>query len=446
MSLLARASRVLPGGVNSPVRAFRGVGGEPVFVRAATGAYLEGEDGRRYVDYIGGYGPHILGHRHPAVVDAISAALGRGTAFGAPTLAEVELAETLVAALPGTEMVRLVNSGTEATMSALRLARAATGRHRFVKFAGCYHGHADPFLVAAGSGAATLGVPSSPGVPPEVTAATLIAPYNDLAAVERHFAAAGTSIAAVFVEPIAGNMGLVPPVPDFLPGLRRLCDQHGALLVFDEVMTGFRVAWGGAQTLLGVEPDLTTLGKVIGGGLPLAAYCGRRSLMSQVAPAGPVYQAGTLAGNSLAVAAGRAALGELAAAEGEVYRRLEATGARLQEGIRTAAQSHGIACRVERQGSMLGLFFTAAPVRNLDDVDASDRARFARVFHHLLAGGVHLPPSPYETLFLSAAHGDAELATTLAAFDRAFAAEAGGAREPALAAGGHSRSENVPAG
>jgi glutamate-1-semialdehyde 2,1-aminomutase len=432
MSLLARASRVLPGGVNSPVRSFRGVGGEPVFVRAATGAYLEGEDGRRYIDYIGGYGPHILGHRHPVVVEAIAAALGRGTAFGAPTLAEVEFAETIAAALPAAEMVRLVNSGTEATMSALRLARAATDRDRFVKFAGCYHGHADPFLVAAGSGAATLGVPSSPGVPAEVTAATLVAPYNDLAAVERHFDAAGAAaspgagIAAVFVEPIAGNMGLVPPAPGFLAGLRRLCDRHGALLVFDEVMTGFRVAWGGAQTLLGVEPDLTTLGKVIGGGLPLAAYCGRRDLMSRVAPAGPVYQAGTLSGNPLAVAAGRATLGQLAAGDGLAYRRLEEAGARLAAGIGAAASRHGIACRVERQGSMLGLFFTAAPVRSLADVDASDRARFARVFHRLLAAGVHLPPSPYETLFLSTAHGDAEIAATLDAFDQAFGAESSG--------------------
>ncbi len=284
--LLERAARVLPGGVNSPVRAFRGVGGEPVFVRAAQGAWLWGEDGRRYIDYIGAYGPQILGHRHPAVLAAVQEALARGTAFGAPTLPEVELAERIAAALPAVEMVRLVNSGTEATMSALRLARAATGRNRFVKFAGCYHGHADPFLVAAGSGAATLGVPSSPGVPAAVTADTLLAPYNDLAAVAALFASHGAGIAAVIVEPIAGNMGLVPPLPDFLAGLRRLCDGHGALLIFDEVMTGFRVAWGGAQTLLGVVPDLTTLGKVIGGGLPLAAYGGRRDLMQRIAPAG----------------------------------------------------------------------------------------------------------------------------------------------------------------
>jgi glutamate-1-semialdehyde 2,1-aminomutase len=423
MSLLERAERVMPGGVNSPVRAFRGVGGEPVFVRAAQGAWLWAEDGRRYVDYIGAYGPHILGHRHPAVLAAIQEALGRGTAFGAPTLPEVELAERIATALPSVEMVRLVSSGTEATMSALRLARAATGRRRFVKFAGCYHGHADPFLVAAGSGAATIGVPSSPGVPAAVTADTLLAAYNDLEAVEALLDVHGKDVAAVIVEPIAGNMGLVPPAPGFLPGLRRLCDQRGALLIFDEVMTGFRVAWGGAQTLLGVTPDLTTLGKVIGGGLPLAAYGGRRELMRQIAPAGPVYQAGTLSGNPLAVAAGGAALAELAAGGGAAYHRLESAGASLQAGIEAAAGRHGIPCRVQRQGSMLGLFFTGSPVCRLEDVDGSDRARFTRVFHRLLRQGIHLPPSPYETFFLSTAHGEAEISATLVAFEHAFAEE-----------------------
>jgi glutamate-1-semialdehyde 2,1-aminomutase len=424
MTLLARAEKVLPGGVNSPVRAFRGVGGEPVFVRSACGAYLEGEDGRRYIDYIGGYGPHILGHRHPAIVAAIEEALGRGTAFGAPTLAEVELAEVIVAALPSVEMVRLVNSGTEATMSALRLARAATGRNRFVKFVGCYHGHADPFLIAAGSGAATIGVPSSPGVPGAVVADTLLAPFNDLGAVEGLFARHGDTIAAIIVEPIAGNMNLVPPVPGFLEGLRTLCDRHASLLIFDEVMTGFRVAWGGAQIILDVTPDLTTLGKVIGGGLPLAAYAGPRDLMTRIAPAGPVYQAGTLSGNPLAVAAGRAALRELAKDEDCPYEALEATGARLQEGIEAAAQRHGIPCRVERQGAMMGLFFTADPVHRMEDVDATDRQRFARVFHKLLDRGVHLPPSPYEAMFFSTAHGEAEVAATLEAFDAAFKEEA----------------------
>jgi glutamate-1-semialdehyde 2,1-aminomutase len=427
MSLLQRAARVLPGGVSSPVRAFRGVGGEPVFVRAAQGAYLEGEDGRRYIDYIGGYGPHILGHRHPAIVAAVEEALARGTAFGAPTLAEVELAEVIAAALPAVEMVRLVNSGTEATMSALRLARAATGRNRFVKFEGCYHGHADPFLIAAGSGAATIGVPSSPGVPAAVVADTLLAPYNDLAAVERLFEQDGEGIAAVIVEPIAGNMNLVPPVPGFLQGLRDLCDRYGALLIVDEVMTGFRVAWGGAQNLFDIRPDLTTLGKVIGGGLPLAAYAGPRELMQRIAPAGPVYQAGTLSGNPLAVAAGRAALALLAMDDPCPYEILERTAARLQQGTEETGRRHGIACRVQRAGSMLGLFFTSEPIRRLEDVHATDRQRFARVFHKLLARGVHLPPSPYEAMFLSTAHGEAEIATTLEAFDAAFAEEAAGA-------------------
>jgi glutamate-1-semialdehyde 2,1-aminomutase len=425
MSLMERAERVLPGGVNSPVRAFRGVGGTPVFVRAASGAYLEGEDGRSYIDYIGGYGPHILGHRHPAIVAALEAALDRGTAFGAPTVAEVELAERIADAFPSVEMVRLVNSGTEATMSALRLARAATGRNRFVKFEGCYHGHADPFLIAAGSGAATIGVPSSPGVPGAVVADTLLAPYNDLDAVEGLFARLGPEIAAVIVEPIAGNMNLVPPVPGFLEGLRALCDRHGALLIFDEVMTGFRVAWGGAQTVLGVTPDLTTLGKVIGGGLPLAAYCGRRDLMSMVAPAGPVYQAGTLSGNPLAVAAGRAALTELSRDVDCPYEQLEETGERLAAGIVDAARRHGLPCRVERQGAMMGLFFTDSPIRCLEDVHATDRQLFSRVFHLLLERGVHLPPSPYEALFFSTAHGDAEIEATLDAFDGSFAEAAG---------------------
>jgi len=419
--LLARASRVMPGGVNSPVRAFRGVGGEPVFVRAAEGAWLEGEDGRRYLDLIGGYGPMILGHRHPAVEEAVAAALRRGTVFGAPTLAEVELAERLVAAVPSLEMVRLVSSGTEATMSALRLARAATGRDRMVKLAGCYHGHGDAFLVAAGSGAATIGSPSSPGVPAAVVADTLVAPYNDLEAASALFARHGREIAALFVEPIAGNMGLVPPRPGYLAGLRELCDAHGALLVFDEVMTGFRVAWGGAQSLLDVRPDLTTLGKVIGGGLNIGAYGGPRALMERVAPAGPVYQAGTLSGSPLAVAAGLATLEQLAADGFAVYERLERTSAALAAGIADAAAGAGVPCRVHRQGSMLGLFLTGGEVRSLADVDASDRVAFARLFHGLLAEGVHLPPSPYEALFVSAAHGAREIEHAAGAFSRAFA-------------------------
>ncbi|HEV8629008.1 MAG TPA: glutamate-1-semialdehyde 2,1-aminomutase [Thermoanaerobaculia bacterium] len=421
--LYQRACRVMPGGVNSPVRAFRGVGGEPVFIRAAEGAWLEGEDGKRYVDYIGGYGPMILGHRHPAVEEAIARALRRGTVFGAPTAAEVELAERIVAAVPSLEMVRLVSSGTEATMSALRLARAATGRPKLVKFAGCYHGHGDAFLVAAGSGAATIGIPSSPGVPAAVTTDTLVAPYNDLEATAALFDHWGGEIAALFVEPVAGNMGLVPPVDGFLAGLRRLCDDHGALLVFDEVMTGFRVAWGGAQQLFGVRPDLTTLGKVIGGGLNIGAYGGPRELMQRIAPAGPVYQAGTLSGSPLAVAAGLATLELLAAEDGAIYRRLDAAGGRLAAGIAAAAARAGVPCRVHQQGSMLGFFLTAGEVRSLADVDASDRAAFARLFHALLATGIHLPPSAYEALFVSAAHGEAEIDLTLAAFERAFASQ-----------------------
>ena len=425
MSHFERASRVMPGGVSSPVRAFTGVGGEPLFVRSARGAYMEGEDGRRYLDYVGAYGPHILGHGHPDVVAAVREAAERGTAFGAPTVAEAELAEVIVSALPSVDMVRLVNSGTEATMSALRLARAATGRNRFVKFDGCYHGHGDAFLVAAGSGAATIGHPSSPGVPEAVTADTLVAPFNDLVAVRELFSRHGAEIAAVFVEPYAGNMSLVPPDEGFLEGLRELCDEAGALLVFDEVMTGFRVAWGGVQTLPrhGVRPDLTTLGKVIGGGLPLAAFGGPGELMERLAPTGPVYQAGTLSGNPLAVAAGLAALRVLRADDGAVYRRLEESGAALAEALAGAARDAGVPCTVQRCGSMVGVFFTAEAVRSKADVDASDRELYRRVFHRMLEAGVHLPPSPYETFFVSAAHGDAEIEATVEAFRRALAEE-----------------------
>jgi glutamate-1-semialdehyde 2,1-aminomutase len=420
-SLFARACRTLPGGVNSPVRAFRGVGGEPVFVRAAQGAWLEGEDGRRYLDFIGGYGPMILGHRPPAVEAAVAAALARGTVFGAPTRAEVELAERIVSAVPSLEMVRLVSSGTEATMSALRLARAATGRRKLIKLAGCYHGHGDAFLVAAGSGAATIGTPSSPGVPAAVTADTLVADYNDLSGVEALFGEHGEDVAALFVEPVAGNMGLVPPRPGYLEGLRRLCDRHGALLVFDEVMTGFRLAWGGAQERFRILPDLTTMGKVIGGGLNIGAYGGRRELMERIAPAGPVYQAGTLSGNPLAVAAGLATLGELMRDGGAVYEQLERATARIADAIVAAADRAGVPCRVQRVGSMLGFFMTRSEVWSLAAVDASDRATFARLFHALLREGVYLPPSAYETLFVSAAHGSSEIEHAARAFERAFA-------------------------
>jgi glutamate-1-semialdehyde 2,1-aminomutase len=411
--------------VNSPVRAFRGVGGEPVFIRSASGAWLEAVDGRRFVDYIGGYGPMILGHCHPRVVDAIRDAAGRGQSFGAPTLEEVELAERIIGALPAVEMVRLTSSGTEATMSALRLARAATGRDRVVKFEGCYHGAADPFLVAAGSGASTIGVPSSPGVPAAVTADTLLAPYNDLERADRLFAENPATIAAVIVEPIAGNMGLVPPAEGFLRGLRDLCSRHGALLVFDEVMTGFRVGWTGAQGRCGIAPDLTCLAKVIGGGLPIGAYAGPRDLMRRVAPAGDVYQAGTLSGNPIAVAAGARTLEILDHGRETIYPALDAAAARLASGIERHAAANRVPCQVARCGSMLSFFLTDRPVRTLSDVDRSDRAAFSRLFHLLLERGVHLPPSPYETLFVSTAHGEAEIDRTIDAFGHGFRALAG---------------------
>lgn len=422
MNHLQRAARVMPGGVSSPVRAFTGVGGEPVFIRAAAGAYLVGEDGRRYVDYIGGYGPHILGHGHQAIINAVTRALRDGTTFGAPTLAEVELAETICSALPAVEMVRLVSSGTEATMSALRLARAATGRERFVKFDGCYHGHGDAFLVAAGSGAATLGVPSSPGVPAALAADTLVAPYNDLAAVADLFDRHGAEIACVFVEPIAGNMGLVLPEPGFLEGLRELCDQAGALLVFDEVMTGFRVTWGGAQTLLGIRPDLTTLGKVIGGGLPVGAYAGSRELMEQMAPSGPVYQAGTLSGNPLAMAAGAVTLRALQA-QG-TWERLTGCCASAADAIGDAAARAGIPVRQNRVGTMFSTFFTDQPVTNWQTARGSDTEAFAAFFRAMLEHGVYLAPSQFEACFVSTAHDNEAIERTAEAAGQAIEAVA----------------------
>ena len=422
MTLMERACRTLPGGVNSPVRAFRGVGGDPIFVRAGEGAYLIAEDGKRYIDYIGSYGPLIFGHRPPFVIAALEEALTRGTTFGAPTVAEIEIAELICSALPAMEMVRLVNSGTEATMSALRLARAATERAKYVKFTGCYHGHGDAFLVAAGSGAMTLGVPSSPGVPASVTEGTLVAPYNDLDAVAALFDAHPGEIAAVIVEPVGGNMGVVPPREGFLAGLRELCDAHGALLIFDEVMTGFRVAWGGAQERFGIAPDLTTLGKVIGGGLPIGAYGGRRDLMERISPAGPVYQAGTLSGNPLAVAAGMAALGHLRDHRETIYPQLERTTAELARRLGEAAAARGVPVRCQQAGSMLGFFFADpdTPIETLEHVDASDRDLFCKVFHGLLRRGVHLPPSPYEAFFLSTAHGEKEFDLTVDAFAAAL--------------------------
>ncbi|MEX0856011.1 MAG: glutamate-1-semialdehyde 2,1-aminomutase [Gemmatimonadota bacterium] len=411
--LRARAEIVIPGGVNSPVRSFRSVGGAPFFVERGEGAYLYDVDGNRYLDYVLSWGPLVLGHAHPVVVAAVEAQLSRGTSYGAPTPGEVELAERLVRLVPSIEVVRLVSSGTEATMSALRVARAYTGRTRFLKFSGCYHGHADPFLVAAGSGVATLGLPDSPGVPTGAVGDTAVLPFNDLDAVEALFRREGNAIAAVFVEPIMGNAGLIPPLPGFLEGLRRITDHHGALLVFDEVMTGFRVALGGAQTLLGVTPDLTTLGKVIGGGLPVGAFGGRRDIMERVAPAGPVYQAGTLSGNPLATAAGNAQLAWLE--EHDPFSALEDVGRRLVDGLVAALEGAGVPACGGAVGSMWGIFLHPGPVRNFEEARAADTERFGRFHRALLERGVFLAPSPFEAGFLSVLHGEDALTFTLEA-------------------------------
>jgi glutamate-1-semialdehyde 2,1-aminomutase len=416
--LFEQARRRIPGGVNSPVRAFGRVGGHPLFIAEAHGATLTDVDGNTYLDYVGSWGPMILGHDHPAVREAVLDALGRGASFGAPTEAEVALADRICSLVPSIEVVRLVNSGTEATMSAVRLARAATGRPAVLKFRGGYHGHGDTFLVEAGSGAATLGVPSSPGVTAAVAADTLNAEYNDLEGVRTLLEDRAGEVAAIIVEPVAGNMGCVPPAPGFLAGLRELCDEHGPLLIFDEVMTGFRLAAGGAQDRYGVRPDLTTLGKVIGGGLPVGAYGGREDLMRQVAPDGPVYQAGTLSGNPLAVAAGLAALDRLAA-HPEIYDRLEMLGARLEEGmlrvIRDGAGAHPWPLCWNRVGSMFTLFFTPGPVVDWPTAAAADTERFSTFFHGMLARGVYLAPSPFEAGFISAAHTEEDIDRTVAA-------------------------------
>ncbi len=406
--LMATAERVIPGGVNSPVRAFRGVGGQPFFVARAAGSRLWDVDGRSYIDFVGSWGPLILGHAPAAVVEAITEAAARGTSYGAPTAAEVELAELIIAAYPSMELVRLVSSGTEAAMSAIRVARGATGREVIVKFDGCYHGHADSLLVKAGSGGATFSIPDSRGVPQSLARLTVTAPFNDLQAVRDAFRARGDEIAAVIVEPVAGNMGVVPPAAGFLAGLRELCTRHGALLIFDEVITGFRVAWGGAQALYGVQPDLTCLGKIIGGGLPVGAYGGRRDLMAHVAPLGGVYQAGTLSGNPLTVAAGLATLRALG--QGEGYGRLERLGALLEAGLRTAADKTGEPLTVNRVGSMLTAFFTEGPVLDYATARRADTARYARYFHAMLARGVFLAPSQFEAAFVSLAHSEADVA------------------------------------
>jgi len=415
----ARARELLPGGVNSPVRAFRGVGGEPVFFQSGEGAWLTDVDGNRYVDFVGSWGPLILGHGHPAVVEAVTAAARTGTSFGAPHPAEVELAELVQAAMPSVEKVRMVSSGTEATSAAIRLARGATGRDCILKFEGCYHGAADSFLVKAGSGVETLGLPDSPGVPAALAALTLTAPFNDLEAAEAVFRSRGKDIAAVIVEPVVGNMGVLVPREGYLQGLQALAARAGALLIFDEVMTGFRLARGGAQALYGVKPDLTTMGKVIGGGLPVGAYGGRRDLMAKIAPEGPIYQAGTLSGNPLAVAAGIACLRELA--RPGAYERLEATSAALCQGISAAAREASVPLTLNRVGSMWTAFFTADPVYDYVSAKRADTQRFGRFFHALLDRGVYLPPSQFEAAFVSLAHGEAEVRHTLEAVRQALA-------------------------
>jgi glutamate-1-semialdehyde 2,1-aminomutase len=415
--LFERAQRRIPGGVNSPVRAFRAVGGTPVFFERAAGPYLWDADGNRYIDYVGSWGPMLAGHTHPAVVEAVQEAASRALSFGAPTAAEVELADLLCRLLPSLDMVRLVSSGTEATMTALRLARGFTGRTLIVKFEGCYHGHADALLVKAGSGALTFGNPSSAGVPAQVAAATLVLDYNDSAQLRRLFSEKGKDIAAVIVEPVAGNMNLVLPAAGFLETLREECTRHGAVLIFDEVMTGWRVAAGGAQARYGIRPDLTTLGKVIGGGLPLGAVGGRREIMEKLAPLGPVYQAGTLSGNPIAVAAG---LATLKAVSG-VQEKVETTTQSLVEGLAAEARKAKVAFSAQSIGSMFGVYFRATPPKSFAEVMQCDRERFNRFFHEMLKRGVYLAPSAYEAGFVSAAHGGGEIEATLAAAREAFA-------------------------
>jgi len=412
-TLFQRAQEVMPGGVNSPVRAFRGVGGTPPFIEQAQGSRIFDADNLQYIDCVGSWGPMILGHGHRYVVEAVKKAATRGFSFGAPTLGEIELAEMVIAAIPSIEMLRLVNSGTEATMSALRLARAATGRKKIIKFDGGYHGHVDALLVKAGSGSATFNVPDSAGVPKEVTELTISVAYNNVDAVRN---AMTDEVAAVIVEPVAGNMGCVPPREGFLAGLREICSSSGALLIFDEVMTGFRVAYGGAQTLYGVKPDITTLGKIIGGGMPIGAYGASKTLMEYVSPLGPMYQAGTLSGNPIAVTAGRATLGVLK--NSSIYNDLEERSAEFAAGVRAAAEKHNVSIAFNRVGSMWTLFFTDAPVVDFESANRSNREKFARFFHLMLGEGVYLPPSQMEAASFSAAYAKKDILQLIERVDR----------------------------
>ena len=417
MSLFDDARQVIAGGVNSPVRAFASVGGEPIFFKSASGSRVFAEDGREFIDYVGSWGPMILGHAHPDVIESVVATARDGLSFGAPCVLETQIAEKICQMLPAVEKVRMVSSGTEATMSAIRLARGHTGRDKIVKFEGCYHGHSDSLLIKAGSGALTLGIPSSPGVPAGLAEHTITLSFNDIDGVKAAFSALGNEIAGVIVEPIAGNMNMVPPVDGFLETLRAECTSAGALLIFDEVMTGFRVARGGAQSIYGIEPDITTLGKVIGGGMPVAAYCGRADIMASMAPDGPIYQAGTLSGNPVAMAAGLRTLQLID--NDEFWSSLDAATERLANGLAEAARAANIALSVENQGGMFGFVFTdAGPVRSFAEVSAADVERFKRFFHGMLDEGVYFAPSAYEAGFVSAAHSEADIEATLAAAER----------------------------
>ncbi len=418
--LFERAQQTIPGGVNSPVRAFKHVGGTPVFIDRADGAYIFDVDGKQYIDYVGSWGPMLLGHNHPAVRSAVISAAEKGLSFGAPCPAEIDMAELVCKLMPSMEMVRMVSSGTEATMSAIRLARGYTGRNTIVKFEGCYHGHADSLLVKAGSGALTLGVPNSPGVPADFAKYTLTSEFNNLPQLTELFRQHGDDIACIIVEPVAGNMNCIPPQPGFLEGLRALCDQYGAVLIFDEVMTGFRVALGGAQAYYGVTPDLTTLGKIIGGGMPVGAFGGKKAIMQHIAPLGGVYQAGTLSGNPIAMAAGLAALTEIS--KTGVYDSLTAKTTQLLQGLQQEADKAGVAFTTNQVGGMFGLFFTTQPtVSSYQQATQCDIEAFKRFFHLMLAEGIYLAPSAYEAGFLSLAHSDADIEATVAAAARSFA-------------------------